>query len=309
MRKATIYFCGLAAVILALVTGTATSTVAQGQQGQGQEQNQGNHYGQGGMRPDGLGPQLVCGTADLDPDTALMVEDYSRRMSERIDPLLTASHVIPVYWHSIHASNGSGGGVTSGQITDQISVLNSAYGASGFSFSLSGTNDANNDAWYTTTGGSSETAMKTALRQGGSNALNIYSNNMGSGLLGWATFPWSYASSPKMDGVVILFSSVPGGTAAPYNLGDTATHEVGHWMGAYHTFQGGCTKTNDGVDDTPAEKSPAFGCPVGRDSCAGNRYPGVDPINNFMDYTDDACMNTFSGGQNDRMNQMWTAYR
>ncbi len=292
-------------VVVTLVAGMGTSTVAQGQ---------GNRVGQGGgqpppMRPDGLGPQLVCGTADLDPDTAMLVEDYSRRMSERIDPLLTSSHVIPVYWHRIHASNGSGGVVSNTQIANQIAVLNSAYGASGFSFSLTGTTDTNNDAWYTTTGGSSETAMKNALRAGGSNALNIYSNNMGSGLLGWATFPWSYASNPKMDGVVILFSSVPGGTAAPYNLGDTATHEVGHWMGAYHTFQGGCSKANDSVSDTPAERSPAYGCPSGRDSCAGPRYPGVDPIHNFMDYTDDACMDTFSAGQNARMNQMWTAYR
>jgi hypothetical protein len=305
VRKATVYFCGLAVVIVTMLAGMGTSTVAQGQ---------GNRVGQGGdknppMRPDGLGPQLVCGTRDLDPDTALMVEDYSRRMSERIDPSLKSLPQIPVYWHRIHASNGSGGAVTSQQIANQLSVLNSAYGASGFSFTLSSTTDTNNDAWYTTTGGNSETAMKNALRQGGSNALNIYSNNMGQGLLGWATFPWSYASSPKLDGVVILFSSVPGGSAAPYNLGDTATHEVGHWMGAYHTFQGGCTKTNDGVSDTPAEKSPAFGCPTGRDSCAGNRYPGLDPIHNFMDYTDDACMDTFSANQNTRMNQMWTAYR
>jgi hypothetical protein len=218
--------------------------------------------------------------------------------------------VINVYFHVIN--NGTTlaqGNIPDSQITAQMNVLNAAFASTGWSFNLVSTTRTTNSSWYTCSGGTCETQMKNALRQGTADDLNLYSNNMGGGLLGWATFPSSYAANPKMDGVVILYASVPGGTAAPYNLGDTATHEVGHWMGLYHTFQGGCTATNDAVTDTPAERSPAYGCPVGRDSCTARKYPGLDPITNFMDYTDDACMNTFSAGQDARMDAQFTTYR
>ena len=292
---------GVVAIAMTGSVGTPGSVVVEAQSAQGQARQQ--------MRPDNQGPQLVCGTKDLDETTARLADEYAKDRASRVSLALTASHNIPVYWHRIHAANGTGGAVSTRQINDQLAVLNAAYAASSFSFTLAGVDDSNNNSWYTCAGGTCETQMKTALRKGGSNALNIYSNNMGQSLLGWATFPSSYASQPLLDGVVILYSTVPGGSAAPYNLGDTATHEVGHWMGLYHTFQGGCNGNGDFVSDTPAEKSPAFGCPVGRDSCAGKKAAGVDPIENFMDYSDDACMDRFSAGQNVRMNDMWAAYR
>ncbi len=226
-------------------------------------------------------------------------------------PQSATGGVIPVYWHTITSSSGAGS-ATSQQINSQINVLNDAYAATGWSFNLVATDTTANDSWYTAGYGSTaEKQMKETLRRGTASALNIYSNNMGGGLLGWATFPSDYASKPLMDGVVILRQSMPGGTASPYNLGDTATHEVGHWMGLYHTFQGGCarnaTSAGDLVSDTPAEKSAAYGCPANRDTC-GN-IAGLDPISNFMDYTDDACMDRFSTGQDTRMDSQYSTYR
>jgi len=220
---------------------------------------------------------------------------------------------VPVAVHVINKGGGiANGDIPASQITAQMTVLNEAFAATGspFFFTLLTTTRTTNAVWYAMTPGTqAETDAKNVLRVGGPGTLNLYVASPGQDLLGWATFPIDYAANPKRDGVVILNSSVPGGTAVPYNLGDTATHEVGHWLGLYHTFQNGCTPKNDQVADTPAEKSAAFGCPVGRDSCTRPRQAGLDPITNFMDYTDDACMDTFSGNQVTRMDSLHQQYR
>lgn len=217
---------------------------------------------------------------------------------------------IDVYFHIITTEpDGNGnvqGDLTQQQVYQSMLVLNRAWG--GKKFNLKAVNRvANNNWWNLNVGSSAESAMKSQLREGGAKTLNIYSNRLRGGLLGWATFPWWYDGNPSDDGVVILDTSVPGGSAAPYNEGDTLVHEVGHWAGLYHTFQGGCSSNNDYVADTPAQRNPTSGCPTNEpDTCSS---PGIDPINNYMDYSYDACMFEFTRGQRVRMQQQLAAYR
>ena len=234
---------------------------------------------------------------------------------------------IPVYVHVVTTSSGVGN-VTDQQIAAQIDVMNKAYAgldakapgqpesaqttaSTRYRFSLAGIDRTANNAWYTAgPNTTAERQMKAMLRRGGAGDLNVYISSPGGGLLGWATFPSNYASNPSNDGVVILNASLPGGSAAPYNLGDTATHEVGHWLGLYHTFQGGCTSANDAVTDTPAERSAYYGTPPPNpDTCKSKAYVGRDPVENFMDYTDDIGMFQFTAGQASRMDGLSQTYR
>lgn len=239
------------------------------------------------------------------------VAAFALARSDSPQTMAAFSATVPVYFHIIQDSGGSNV-ASDEQIAAQITVLNNAYRSAGFTFVSQGTDVVVNDSWFDgiTIGSEEEADMKAALHQGGSNALNVYITSPGDGLLGWATFPWNYSGSPTNDGVVILYSSLPGGSAVPYDEGDTLTHEAGHWLGLLHTFESGsaangCRGSGDRVSDTAAERSPTFSC-VRRDSCPQS---GVDPIRNFMDYTPDACMRSFSRGQNQRIKQMWQTYR
>lgn len=142
--------------------------------------------------------------------------------------------------------------------------------------------------------------------------MNIWLCNISGGILGYAQFPQSplggmgcTAPVASTDGVVFLYSSIGKsavtGFAAPYNEGRTATHEIGHWLGLRHIWgDGGCT-VDDYCNDTPEASAANYGCPTGTNSCTGAPDAGVDMIENYMDYTDDLCMNIFTEDQKMRM--------
>ncbi len=219
--------------------------------------------------------------------------------------------VIPVYVHDIH--DGPDGKAPIQLIQRQIATMNKAYATTGFTFALKGTDWTDNAGWYSDPQGS-EKAFKTKLHRGGLNTLNLYIADLGDSLLGWSTFPWQGRQAPALDGVVVHVGTLPGGSIPDYDLGYSAVHETGHWLGLYHPFEGwdpvkgttGCAGPGDRVADTPPEGSPTTGCPLEKDTCP---FSGPDPIHNYMDYSYDPCMNQFSKGQSQRMHKLWAAYR
>ncbi|GAA3351281.1 hypothetical protein GCM10020358_80420 [Amorphoplanes nipponensis] len=231
--------------------------------------------------------------------------------------LRDGSVTVPTVFHMIsdHAFSAAEKNRWNTLIANQMTVLNDAYAgrtaanasATPFRFALSNTTWTVNSAWYTVEPGKNERDMKSALYTGDARTLNVYAADIGGGLLGWAYFPKAYNNGRDfIDGVVMLDESMPGGTAGKYAEGDTLTHEVGHWLMLEHTFAHGCSASGDFVADTAPEAAPQFDCPVGADTCTA---PGLDPIHNFMDYTQDSCMNMFTAGQADRMSDAWVAFR
>ncbi len=213
---------------------------------------------------------------------------------------------ILVAWHVIHNSSGTGD-IPDEQIQDQIDVFNDAYNEYGIQFTLDIITRTENNSWFNDMNGF-ESTYKSQLAVDPVHYFNIYSGNPAGGILGWAFLPSSWPESSYMHGVVLLYSTLPGGTSAPYNQGDTGTHEAGHYLGLRHTFLNGCSPPGDYVDDTPyqSDGNNIYSCNENLDTCTGE---GMDPIHNFMNYTDDACLTEFTELQAERMWAQINTYR
>ena len=221
---------------------------------------------------------------------------------------------IPTYVHVL--TDGNVGRLSNADIRKQIDVLNLSFAGfygganTGVSFALKGITRTDNADWFTMNDFADEIAAKTALRQGGPNALNLYTGTA-AGNLGFAYYPsilgYQGGKYAALDGVVVHYGSFPGGFIDDFDLGYTATHEVGHWFGLAHTFEQGCFGDGDRVDDTPAMSVPTSGCPEGKDTCV--KEPGLDPIHNYMDYSHDACYTQFTPGQVARAQAQYIHYR
>lgn len=239
-----------------------------------------------------------CATPAVDAGTRQLIEQWVKAEKEKRGPFLKIDRTIPVAFHVI--TSGRRGRVSDDQIDVQMNNLNVAFEGTGLSFELVHVDRTNNANWYRNCLGRNEKAMKKRLAVDPRHVLNLYTCLPGDpDTLGIAQFPWRYPEESHMHGVLINPIALPGSGDPLYGVyGLTAIHEVGHYFGLFHTFEGGCTD-GDEVGDTAAQAIPIYECRVGADTCP-NR-PGNDDVQNFMNYADDNCIDHFTPGQAERM--------
>jgi hypothetical protein len=244
---------------------------------------------------------LRCGTERLPQFLSLgtSADCNSSNTTIKAEYVPGPGYLIPVWIHEIRNKQGTQGVLNGTQVSSQITALNAAFAPHGIQFYLAGQTLSRNTNWYNDGG----TYYNTLARDVNNN-LNIYTNTA-SGNLGYSYVPsGGGVVGNKFDRVVIYWRAFgnPGTYGAPYNEGDTTVHEVGHYLGLYHTFQGGCASASgcanngDLICDTQPEGSAHFS-PCSDPGTCGN----PDPIHNFMDYSDDPCMFEFTSNQQNRM--------
>ncbi|KAG4432612.1 hypothetical protein IFR05_011908 [Cadophora sp. M221] len=247
------------------------------------------------------------------------VQPLKRNVNKGLFPRQTQNLTVDVYFH-IASTIANAGKVTDERVADQFQVLQNAYTPHGIHLLLRNTSrivdDLTGTGFYTKDGSMGEElfeqwfAHMKRTRQGSYASLNIYFyTDLPSGIQGICPLPAFVTPGDEFfyrDGCQVHADTMPGGDD-PRWLGHTAIHEVGHWFGLLHTFQGRCSIYGDGVMDTPPQASASVGCPVGRDSCPNEE--GLDPIHNYMDYSDDSCTTEFTLGQSERIHDSFAQLR
>lgn len=226
---------------------------------------------------------------------------------------------IPVWVHILHHTDGTGN-ISDARVESQIQILNEDFmampgtlGENGnaalIRFRLEGITRTANNIWHAD---QDETGYTNALAVDPQRNLNIYVN-MADGFLGYVPFFPQEEAGTTRDRVVIFYAAFGTPTTLPdYDLGRTATHEVGHYLGLRHTFQGdcgtetspGCYSTGDLICDTAGQMGQLFGCPSSSVTCTSEA-----PKNNYMNYTDDDCMTEFTVEQVRRLRCTIQHYR
>ena len=275
----------------------------------------------------------ICGTQEVlmqqmkaDPTLAARmnaIETFTRNFEQTpsMNRLVNGVIEIPVVVNVLYKTTAEN--ISDAQIASQIAVLNEDFSATNSDYNLTpstftGVRSGNTNIRFvlsqiirkstTKTSWTTNDAVKKSA-SGGLNptnpttCLNLWSCNLGNGILGYAQFP---GGSSATDGVVVLYSAFgsklknsTGTYTTTYNLGRTATHEVGHWLNLRHIW-GDATCGSDLVNDTPLHNTANYGCPAAghKSTCTGTP---IEMTMNYMDYTNDACMYMFSAGQKTRM--------
>ncbi|KAH6897529.1 metalloprotease, partial [Coprinopsis sp. MPI-PUGE-AT-0042] len=251
---------------------------------------------------------VPCGSS-VDPKEQAKSEKRFQKARKAAKSNKASPVKFDVHWHVLAANKTKEGGWLSDEtIHEQIEVLNDSFDLAEFSWELVNITRTIKKKWFNNDIHDKEDVkldIMSSLRQGDASTLNVYSGNID--LAGFATFPEWYEDWPELDGVVLSHGTVPGGFITHLNQGFTLAHEVGHWLGLYHTFEGeSCDGQGDYVSDTPQQSVASTSCEPS-DSCGD--LPGGDPFTNYMDYSPDACLSEFSTGQIRRMRDQIRTYR
>ena len=285
------------------------------------------------LAPFTVDAQRVCASTDYlelqkmnDPKRSgnlEKVEEFTRLIEQSSHRAVDGIITIPVVVHVVY--NTTAENVSTAQVQSQIDILNDDFrrlnsdadnawsqaADTEIEFCLASVDPNGNATTGITRTSTSTTAFNYSndavkfSSSGGINAwpssqyMNMWVCDISGGILGYAQFPGGSAST---DGVVVdyaYFGDI-GTATSPFDLGRTATHEVGHWLNLRHIWGDGGCSVDDLVTDTPTSDGANYGCPLTHTSCSS-----LDMVQNYMDYTDDSCMNLFTTGQKSRMRALF----